>query len=197
MGEGRLGDPSLMPGDGLRRPDLGGARGLPLGDRCRFGTVARDARRDSCDGAVPRAVAPASSEWPQPGLLTWQVRWSSRSSSFGRLAERYRSRSGVVCRLPSCLRSYPRHADGRSARWIGPDLAGALAGSVVASRCLSRRPCSRSTRRPDRRGDARGPRSPWLRGCTCAKLTVAFRALSDRLPATPPDIHTRLRSRLG
>ena len=42
MGGGRLGDPAGVLRDGVRRADLGGARGLPLGDRLRLGPSPRD-----------------------------------------------------------------------------------------------------------------------------------------------------------
>ena len=73
-----------------------------------------------------------SSASSQPALRTSRVPWLSLSSSSTQRGGRRPSGSALAWPSPCCSRPCRRSCGWLVARWIGPDLAGALASSAVA-----------------------------------------------------------------
>ena len=112
MGGRRLGDPAGMLRHVVRRTDLGGARGLPLGDRVRLGPPARDCPWHPCDGcwfSCRYSPSSASSQWD---LRTSRTPWSSLSSSSTQRGGRRPSGSAVAWPSPCCSRRCRHRAAG-------------------------------------------------------------------------------------
>ena len=87
---------------------------------------------------IPATLAASPGAAPLPrrrrewGLRTSRVPWSSLSSSFTQRGVRRPSGSALAWPSPWCVATVSASCGWLVARWIGPDLAGALSSSAVA-----------------------------------------------------------------